>query len=59
MDRFEIMFFAFRALLVPMIFLLLFPNDLTLFFWLLGAWFRIRRSRLQARSAQVAQGSSG
>jgi len=40
MDRFEIMTFALRALLVPMIFLLsiaiiLFRNDLAFYFWLL------------------------
>src|SRR6266568_1815364 len=40
MDRFEIIFFALRALLVPMIFILslaiiLFRNDLALYFWLL------------------------
>ncbi len=40
MDRFEIMFFALRALLVPMIFILsiaiiLFRNDLAFSFWLL------------------------
>jgi uncharacterized membrane protein len=40
MDRFEIMFFALRALLVPMIFILsiaiiLFRNDLAFYFWLL------------------------
>jgi len=40
MERFEIMFFAFRALLVPIIFILsiaiiLFRNDLALYFWLL------------------------
>ena len=40
MNRFEIMFFAFRALLVPMVFLLsvaiiLFRNDLAIYFWLL------------------------
>src|SRR6266480_4358925 len=40
MDRFEIMTFALRALLVPMIFILslaiiLFRNDLALYFWLL------------------------
>ncbi len=40
MDRFEIMFFAFRALLVPMVFILsiaiiLFRNDLAFYFWLL------------------------
>jgi len=40
MERFEIMFFAFRALLVPIIFILsiaiiLFRNDLVFYFWLL------------------------
>ena len=40
MGRFEIMVFAFRALLIPMIFLLsiaiiLFSNDLAFYFWLL------------------------
>ncbi len=40
MDRFEIMFFAFRALLIPMVFILsiaiiLFRNDLAFYFWLL------------------------
>ena len=40
MDRFEIMFFALRALLVPIIFLLsiaiiLFRNDFAVYFWLL------------------------
>ena len=40
MDRFEIMFFAFRALLVPIIFILstaviLFRNNLVFYFWLL------------------------
>jgi hypothetical protein len=40
MDRFEIMTFAMRALLVPMIFLLsiaiiVFRNDLAFYFWLL------------------------
>jgi uncharacterized membrane protein len=40
MERFEIMFFAFRALLVPMVFILsiaiiLFRNDLAIYFWLL------------------------
>ena len=40
MDRFEIMVFAFRALLIPMIFLLsiaiiVFRNDLAFYFWLL------------------------
>ena len=40
MDRFEIIVFAFRALLIPMIFLLsiaiiLFRNDLAFYFWLL------------------------
>ncbi len=40
MDRFEIMVFAFRALLIPMIFLLsiaiiLYRNDLAFYFWLL------------------------
>jgi uncharacterized membrane protein len=40
MDRFEIRFFALRALLVPMVFLLsiaiiLFRNDLAFYFWLL------------------------
>ena len=40
MGRFEIMVFAFRALLIPMIFLLsiaiiLFRNDLAFYFWLL------------------------
>ncbi len=40
MDRFEIMFFALRALLIPMIFLLsiaiiLFHNDFAFYFWLL------------------------
>jgi hypothetical protein len=40
MDRFEIISFALRALLVPMIFLLsiaiiLFRNDLAFYFWLL------------------------
>ena len=40
MDRFEIIFFALRALLVPMIFILsiaiiLFRNDLAFYFWLL------------------------
>ena len=40
MDRFEIMFFALRSLLVPMIFLLsiaiiLFHNDYAFYFWLL------------------------
>ncbi|HYA99293.1 MAG TPA: TMEM175 family protein [Ktedonobacteraceae bacterium] len=40
MERFDIMFFAFRALLVPMVFILsiaiiLFRNDLAVYFWLL------------------------
>ena len=40
MDRFEIMFFAFRALLVPIIFILsiaiiLFRNNIVIYFWLL------------------------
>jgi uncharacterized membrane protein len=40
MERFEIMFFALRALLVPMVFILsiaiiLFRNDLAFYFWLL------------------------
>src|SRR5262249_18628038 len=40
MDRFDIMVFAFRALMIPMIFLLsiaiiLFRNDLAFYFWLL------------------------
>jgi hypothetical protein len=40
MDRFEITTFAFRALLIPMIFLLsvaiiLFRKDLAFYFWLL------------------------
>src|SRR5437870_13585430 len=40
MDRFEIMTFALRALLIPMIFILsiaiiLFRNDLAFYFWLL------------------------
>src|SRR6266516_5298983 len=40
MDRFEIIFFAFRALLVPIIFLLsiaiiLFRNNIVIYFWLL------------------------
>ena len=40
MDRFEIITFALRALLVPMIFILsiaiiLFRNDLAFYFWLL------------------------
>jgi hypothetical protein len=64
MDRFETRFFAFRALLVPMIFLLsiaiiLLPNDLTLFFWLLvlglefaGLDYR-RVRRLLHREVQV------
>ncbi|MGZ3625609.1 MAG: hypothetical protein ACXVB7_21220, partial [Ktedonobacteraceae bacterium] len=40
MDRFEMTFFAFRALLIPMVFILsiaiiLFRNDLAFYFWLL------------------------
>ena len=40
MNRFEIMFFAFRALLVPIVFILsiaiiLFRNNLVIYFWLL------------------------
>jgi uncharacterized membrane protein len=40
MDRFEIIFFAFRALLVPVIFILsiaiiLFRNNIVIYFWLL------------------------
>jgi uncharacterized membrane protein len=40
MDRFEILFFAFRALLVPIIFILsiaiiLFRNNIVIYFWLL------------------------
>jgi hypothetical protein len=40
MDRFEILFFAFRALLVPIIFILsiaiiLFRNNVVIYFWLL------------------------
>ena len=40
MDRFEIIFFAFRALLVPIIFILsiaiiLFRNNIVIYFWLL------------------------
>jgi hypothetical protein len=40
MERFEIMFFAFRAPLVPMVFILfiaiiVFRNDLAVYFWLL------------------------
>ena len=40
MERFDIMFFAFRALLIPMVFILsiaiiLFRNDLAFYFWLL------------------------
>jgi uncharacterized membrane protein YdbT with pleckstrin-like domain len=66
MDRFEIMFFALRALLVPMIFLLsiaiiLFHNDLAFYFWLLVivlevadlVYRRVRRNSHKAVQAEA------
>jgi uncharacterized membrane protein len=64
--RFDIMFFALRALLVPMVFLLsiaiiLFRNDLAVYFWLLVivvevadvVYRRIRRSSQKEDQLQV------
>src|SRR6266567_3893265 len=49
MDRFEIMFFAFRALLVPIIFILsiaiiLFRNNIVIYFWLLVIVVKVTRT---------------
>jgi len=63
MDRFEIISFALRALLVPMIFLLsiaiiLFRNDLAIYFWLLVIVLEIADliyRRIQRRSHKAVQ----
>src|SRR6266567_247155 len=49
MDRFEIIFFAFRALLVPIIFILsiaiiLFRNNIVIYFWLLVIVVKVTRT---------------
>ena len=63
MDRFEIIFFALRALLIPMIFILsiaiiLFRNDLAFYFWLLVIILEVADviyRRVQRRLHKVTQ----
>jgi uncharacterized membrane protein len=65
MDRFEIIFFALRALLVPMIFILsiaiiLFHNDYAFYFWLLVIVLEVadlvyRRVRRRLNKAALVQ----
>ena len=65
MDRFEIIFFALRALLVPIIFILsiaiiLFHNDSALYFWLLVIVLEVadlvyRRVRRRLNKAALVQ----
>jgi hypothetical protein len=65
MDRFEIVSFALRALLVPMIFILsiaiiLFRNDLAFYFWLLVIVLEVadlvyRRVRRRLNKADLVQ----
>jgi len=63
MERFEIISFALRALMVPMIFILsiaiiLFRNDLALYFWLLIIILEVADlvyRRIQRRLHKVVQ----
>jgi hypothetical protein len=68
MERFDIMFFAFRALLVPIIFILsiaiiLFRNNIVIYFWLLVIVVEVidlvyRRIRRRSHEEDQLQGKA-